>query len=276
MFARFAIDRMTIRVALLAVVVLLGVTGCATPDQLRASQRAMVRALEVEDPSLFFSRVLARALGDPLPGPVPWQARQHYLAVIFHLEGLTPRGENQLKAAGTLGDAFVLRTLAQWRLGRMEDARASALRARASGQEALDARNRALFRAFEGVARLEAALDALESKQPYADIEALIAGESGAWRILAGARTELPRLDPLQRELIQSRLAAYKTLRDALAATGTDDKTAADEKWARMRAEAQVELADLSSLSSRNPAAHAALVERWRLACGLDSVGAPR
>lgn len=254
-----------------ALLVSLIVSGCATGDFLRAAHRSMLRAEMVEPPESFFTPVLARAKGEEQPPPPSWRARQHYLGVIFNLEGLSAEGEKALKRDGMLGDAFVLKTLAQWRLGRLDDARASALRARASGQEALDAEHRALFRAFEGVMRLHAAFDALAEGKPLEEIHWMVASDQGAWRLLAGARTEISRTSPLQRELILARLAAFKILRDArqkhLEAAGRDT-----EAWKRLRAEAEVELAELASLPTDVPAGHAAVVEQWQALCGL---GAP-
>ncbi len=269
--ARLGSIAATVVAAVGALVIL---TGCATGDFLQAAHQSMARAMRVETPDVFFGPVLARATGEPQPPLPSWQARQHYLAVIFNLEGLSAEAESTLKRQGRLGDAFVLKTLAQWRLGRTDDARASALRARASGQDALDAQDRALFRAFEGVMRLQAACDALEQGKPLEDMEQMITSESGAWRILAGARTEIGRTDPLQRELILARLAAYKVLRDA---REKDPEAASknDDAWKRLRAGAEVELAELAALPTDIPDRLAAVVQRWQKLCGLDSPPIP-
>ncbi|MGH8019864.1 MAG: hypothetical protein ACREIA_16615 [Opitutaceae bacterium] len=264
--ARF---RSVVAGALVAATALVLLAGCATGDFLRSAHKSMARAMRVETPDAFFGPVLARATGEPRPPAPSWQARQHYLAVISHLEGLSPEAENTLKRQGTLGDAFALKTLAQWRLGRTDDARASALRARASGQEALDAQNRALLRAFEGVMRLHAAYDALEQGKPLEDIEQMITSESGVWRVLAGARTEVGRAHPLQRELILTRLAAYKVLRDAR--EKYPEAAGANEgDWKRLRAGAEVELAELAALPADIPSRLAAVVQQWQKLCGLD------
>lgn len=260
--------RAQLLIAPLAAALVLGFAGCATGDSLRAAHLSMDRAAAVEPPAAYFAPILARAGGEAKPPPVAWRARQHYLAVISSLEGLTVRGEEALNRQGRLGDAFVLKALAQWRLGRVEDARASGLRARVSGQEALDAGDRALFRAFEGVARLEAALDALEADKPLAEIESLLAGDTGAWRVLAGARTELPGNAPLQRELIQARLAVFKVLREARS-KAADVVSTEDDEWSRLRAEAQIELTELAALPAQNAKTLGALVRHWQTLCGL-------
>ena len=255
---------------LVAASALAAVAGCAGGDFLRAAHVSLERALRVESPGAFFAPVLARATGEELPPPPSWQARQHYLAVIFNLEGISAQAENSLKYEGKLGDAFVLKTLAQWRLGRIDDARNSALRARASGQDALDAHDRALFRAFDGVIRLNAAFDALKEGKPVASIEELISGDSGAWRLLAGARTEIGRRDPLQRDLILARLAAFKVLLEARA-RDPEAAAASTDAWKRLRAEAQVELAELAAMPTDLPSTLAATVQRWQKLCGLSS-----
>lgn len=271
---------MTAATAAAIVVLALGVAGCATDDFLAAAQKSMSRAARLETPEVYFAGVLARVAGDPPPAPVSWQARQHYLAVIFNLEGIQARSENTLKREGKLGDAFVLKALAQWRLGRMADARASALRAEASGQEALDADNRALFRAFQGVARLDAAHEAYVDGRPFSEIETLILGETGAWRMLGRARTEVTGQNALQQLLILSRLATHKVLRDARtrATTGAAAPKGAtsDEDWKRMQAEAQVELSDLAALFPTPTPAQIALVRRWADLCGLSRPSASR
>jgi hypothetical protein len=245
--------------------------GCATGDFVRAAHVSLDRAARVEPTSAFFAPILARAKGEPAPPPPSWQARQHYLAVVFNLERLPPEAENTLRRNGTLGDAFVLKTLAQWRIGRIDDARASALRARASGQEAIDAQHRALFRAFEGVLKLHAAYDAVAEGKPLQDVETIVSGENGVWRTLASARTELTRGDPLQRELILARLAAFKVLRDARRSR-PESETTSSEEWRRLQAEARIELADLAALPTDRPTSHAAVVRQWEALCGLGSI----
>jgi len=160
---------------------LLLVSGCTSLDYLQAASRSLERAWELEPPSAFFAPTIARALGDPAPPPMPPRAKQHYLSVIYYLEGLSVSGEQELERQGLLGEAFVLKTLALWRLGRLAEARTAALRAKASGQEALNARDRALFTAFDGIVQLEGALDAIEAGQGYTEILPAIAGEGGAW-----------------------------------------------------------------------------------------------
>lgn len=248
--------------------------GCASGDYLRAAQSAFERSLRVESPGAFLAPVLARVRGEPVPAPSP-QARQHYLEALAQLEVLTPRGREELRQQGLLGDALALKAIAQWRLGRLEAAHTSAVEARESRQEPVAARDRALLAAFEGVLPLEAAIDAAAAGKPFDEIRELVRGDNGAWRLLGVARGEVPAGDPLRAGVLEARLAAFKILKDARDRAGQtstpNQPTAADEAWARARAEAQVELAEFASAPAGEPAAHAARVRQWQILCGLDA-----
>lgn len=245
--------------------------GCATGSSVEVAQSALDRAGRFEAATAFFDPVLARLRGAPAPRGPAAQARQHYVAVVFHLAGLTASDENALKREGRLGDAFALETLAQWRLGRLAEARASALRARASGQEALRAETRCLLRAFEGIAKLEAGLDAVKERKPYAEVFSVLAGESGAWRLLGGARTEVTREHPLQLPLLETRLGTFQALK---AARENDPRAAAEPEraaaWDRLGAEAAIEFRELAAFPAPDPAQHRETVRFWRERCGFE------
>lgn len=249
-----------------------GMAGCATSDSVRAAQHSFDRALRIEPATAFFGPALARVAGDTAVTPLSAQTRQHYLAIIASLEGLTARGQEDLRREGLMGEAFVLKALANWRLGRLERARAAATQARASGQDALDERERSLFAAMEGVLQIEAASRALQAGASYEVVADLILGPNGAWRLLGAARAEVPRGSPLHATLIETRLAAYKVLKDARERTPLPDASPPGEAWARLRAEAQVELREFAAHPVGDAADHAAEVRRWQLRCGLEAI----
>jgi hypothetical protein len=254
--------------------VLCVLAGCTTTDFVRSAQHSFDRALRMEPATAFLGPVLARARGDAtIPEPSA-QVRPHYLTMISSLESITPRGAERLRREGMLGEAYVLKSLAQWRLGRLEAARVSSRMARDSRQEALDERERALFQALDGVLKLEAALAAEKAGASWATVFDLIGGQNGAWRALGDARTEIGSGTALGAELLQARLAAFKVLKDARehqAASAPATSAETEEAWLRLRAEAQVELGELAALPAIDAAAHDRLVRQWQVLCGLDA-----
>jgi hypothetical protein len=247
-------------------------TGCMSTDLLRNADREFDRALRKDQVVAFYEPTLARVRGDIAVPPVSPEARQHYLGVIANLEMVGPKGRQELQADGQLGNAWSLRLLAQWRLGRLDDARISWRELQACHQDAPDQQVRALVAAFGGVVRVEDALAALQAGQNFEQVLSLIAGPNGAWRALGAARMESARAGATPPELLELRLAAFKVLKDAHdrvpPASPLSDALAI--AWKRARAEAQIELAEFASLTPRDAATHTAHVSRWQELCGLD------
>lgn len=248
--------------------------GCISTDLLRNAERQFNRGVKIENTAAFYGTILAKVRGDGTVPPIPPDARTHYLGVIANMELVGPIGKQELKRDGQLGDALSLRLLAEWRLGRMAEARESLRHLRESGQESLDQRVRALVAAFAGIIRIDDALTARATGQSFEKIYDHLAGPTGAWRALGAARMETARAGATPPELLETRLAAFKVLRDAYDATyavpPSDDRVALN--WKRTRAEAQIELAEFATLSSADPAAHTRKVHQWRQLCGLDPV----
>lgn len=246
--------------------------ACSTTDMVRNAQHTFDRALRKEPPSAFFGPVLARARGEAVIPEAPPQIRQHYFSIIAYLEGLTPEREEELRRTGMLGEAFVLKALAQWRLGRLDRAREATLRATASRQEALDVRERTLFHAMQGVLQIDAAWSAAKAGRDYEAIFELIGGPNGAWRALGTARRGAPRGAMLYAELLETRLAAFQILHQARSRRPADaaEPEASREAWARLRAEAQIELNEFAALETGDTARHTARVRQLQLACDLD------
>ncbi len=246
--------------------------GCVSSDLLRHAEREFNRSIKIERTAAFYEPILAKVRGDNAVPPIPPLARQHYLGVIANMELVGPNGRQELKRDGQLGNALSLRLLAQWRLGRLDDARYTLRELRESNQESPDRRVRALVAAFAGIIRIEDALAARAAGQPFAMIFDIIAGPDGAWRRLGAARMETARAGATPPELLETRLAAFKILKDAYgdlppASPLSDTQAIA---WKRARAEAQIELAEFASLSPSDVAAHAAKVHQWQDLCGLE------
>jgi hypothetical protein len=250
--------------------VLLG-AGCASSDSVRTAQRALNRALAIEPTAAFFAPVIHRAKGQPPPPDMSARARQHYLTVVADIEQRGPAELQSLRRQGLLGDALVLKALAQWRLGRIPDAQASIRDARATGQAAVEARDRALAAAFEGVVRLHNALNAAGEGRPFREVFELIAGPNGAWRQLGAARVEARRVGAVMPELLETRMAAFKVVNDARRqATRADQDSVPYETWSRLRADAQVEVNELAGLGSIEGFDAQAKAREWQALCGLD------
>lgn len=245
--------------------------GCVGTDFVEMAQDSLRRAFRFETPAAFFDPVLERARGDRQVSHMHVRSRQHYLQIIASIERLTPAMREELRGDGLLGEAYALRALAQWRLGRFDDARASIAVARGSNQEPLRARDRALFEGMSGVLQLEEALEAEANRRPFAEVYQAAAGDAGAWRMLATARTKIPSNDKLQNELMQARLACYSVV---VAASQRDPAGAATldpEVLPRLRAEAQVELNDLARTPEASLVSFAAIIRRWQVVCALDA-----
>lgn len=268
---RSASSRRVFAGAVLVGMTALLIVGCVGTDFLEMAQDSLRRAFRFETPSAFFAPVLERARGDREVSHMHVRARQHYLQIIASIERLTPEMQEQLRRDGMLGEAFALKALAQWRLDRLDDARASIQVVRDSNQEPLRARDRALFEGMAGVLKLEEALAANTAGRPFADVFEAAAGERGGWRTLATARTKITPEDKLQADLMQARLGCYATIvvaqrRDPRGASALDP-----EVLPRLRAEAQVELNQLARSPDAALVSFAAIIRRWQVVCELDA-----
>jgi len=257
------------RVWLLMGALVLG--GCVGTDFVEMAQDSLRRAFRFETPSSFFQPVLERARGDREVSHMHARARQHYLQIIASIERLTPEMREELRRDGLLGEAYALRALAQWRLGRLDDARASIKIVRDSNQEPLRARDRALFEGMAGVLKLEEALAANAAGRPFNEVYTAAAGDHGGWRTLATARTKTTPEDRLQSDLMQARLGCYAAI---VAAQRRDPRGAAaldPEVLPRLRAEAQVELNQLARTPEAALVSFSAIIRRWQVVCELDA-----
>lgn len=256
---------------LLFLLALFGAAGCASSDSVRTAERALDRALAIEPTSAFFAPVINRAKGLPPPPEMEARARQHYLTVVADIEQRGPEEQENLRRQGVLGDALTLKALALWRLGRIPEAQTTIRDARSTGQAALDARDRALAAAFEGVVRLHNALNAHIEGSSFREVFELIAGPDGAWRQLGSARVEARRVGATMPELLETRLAAFKVVHDARRqAPRLDQDSVPYDTWSRLRADAQVELNELAALGSIEGFDAPAKAREWRLLCELD------
>lgn len=247
-------------------------SGCVSTDLVRGAERELDRAFRIERPTVFYEPILAKVRGTPGVTPVPPDARQHYLGVIANMEILGSEGKLELKREGMLGSALAMKLLAQWRIGRVDAARESLRELRTSGQEPPDQRVRALVAAFGGIVRIEDAITANQSGQPFETVLDIIVGPDGAWRALGAARMEAARAGPTPPEVLETRLAAFKVLKSAheRVPPASPLSDALEMSWKRARAEAQIELAEFASLPSPTPVAHAAKAQQWQTLCGLD------
>ncbi len=256
--------------ALFAAVVVLA-AGCVGTDFLELAQDSLRRAFRFETPSAFFQPVLERARGDREVSHMHVRARQHYLQIIASIERLTPQMREELRQDGLLGEAYTLKALAQWRMDRLDDARASIAQARATNQEPLRARDRALLEGMAGVLKLEEALAANAANRPFQVVFDAIASDDGGWHLLASARTKVPADDRLQPDLMQARLGCYAAV---VAAAHRDPAGAAaldPEVLPRLHAEAQVELNQLARTPDAALVSFAAVLRRWQIVCELDA-----
>lgn len=245
--------------------------GCVGTDFLELAQDSLRRAFRFETPSAFFQPVLERARGDREVSHMHVRARQHYLQIIASIERLTPEMREELRRDGLLGEAYMLKALAQWRMERLDDARASIAQARETNQEPLRARDRALLEGMSGVLKLEEALAANAANRPFQVVFDAITGEDGGWHLLANARTKIPPDDRLQADLMQARLGCYAAVvaaarRDPAGASALDP-----EVLPRLRAEAQVELNQLARTPDAALVSFAAVLRRWQIVCELDA-----
>lgn len=89
--------------------------------------------------------------------------------------------------------------------------------------------------------------------------------------MLGQARVEASRTDGVFDSILETRLAAFKVLKDShdKLPAGSDGGVPY-QKWSRMQAEAQVELAEFSRLPTEDRAAQAEKVREWQLLCDLS------
>lgn len=254
-----------------ATLVLFFVPGCTTGGAGGTVQRAHNRALEIESPDRFFSSTLAQATGEPDAHEISPAAREQYLTIIAESNNRSKSEQTRLRNQGLLGNDLVIRALAEWRLGRLDDALVTMKAARATGQDAISARDRALAAALDGVVQLQKATELSETGGSYREVFELIAGTGGAWDMLGQARVEASRTDGIFEELLKTRLAAYKVLKTARSQIPSgSDGGVPYEKWSRMQAHAQVELNEFAKLPTQDRAARAEEVRKWQLLCDLS------
>ena len=89
--------------------------------------------------------------------------------------------------------------------------------------------------------------------------------------MLGQARVEASRTDGIFEELLKTRLAAYKVLKDSHDKVPSGSEAGVPyEKWSRIQAHAQVELNEFAQLPARDRAARAEEVRAWQLSCDLS------
>jgi hypothetical protein len=259
------------RVFTVAAAIALITAGCTSGGSGGTAQKAHNQALQNEPPEEFFTAILSEAKGVPNPKQMSPVVRKHYLTVIADSENRSQNEQTRLRNQGLLGNDYVLRALAEWRLGRLDDALVSQKKARATGQQAVTARDRALAVAMDGVVQVHKAIDLSKADGSYREVYDLIAGPTGAWAMLGQARVEASRTDGIFDSILETRLASFKVLKDAhdKLPAGSDGGVPY-QKWSRMQAEAQVELAEYSRLTTKDRAAQAAKVRERQLLCNLS------
>jgi hypothetical protein len=195
-------------------------TGCASVNRLREAQESFNEAA-AEENKLRFDAALQE-------GPSQGQLLQNttiqngYASALLSLERLEARDVTRLKQDKLWGNVLALKALAQWKLGLLDKARATAREVQQAGADQVHPRDRALLLALPGLIKTDEAFAALQHVPAMPDagqraatldnVQLLIADASTA---IDQGRTAADPAHPVHLYLIQARLAALRNLQSA-------------------------------------------------------------
>ena len=260
--------------ALFLAVLLVGLGACQAVNHLRDAQDAFSRAAELENEVRFD----ATGAADPAGALAKLTAvRTGYAACLSSLERIDDDQRAQLVGDQLWGAALTLQALAEWRLGKHDDALKTARAAHALTQpgengeepaEQLFPRDAALLAALPGLIGIDLVYADIQEAKAAGQRERLdeLTGEvAAALATLEDARGEVDERHPVQAFLLQSKLAGYRNLIVAHQELTRRDPPDAHE----LRAQAKSDLAALADVLPPGEASRA-LVAYWAFRCNID------
>jgi hypothetical protein len=277
-------------VAGLAVALL--VAGCSGVNHLREAQLAFNEASTLDNQHRLGLGADARAIevGDRPDTPVPASAaltattaiQGGYAATLLSLEKIPKEDTKRLRADRLWGVKLTLEALAQWRLGRYDDALRTAAQALGNEGAQLFPRDAAVLTALPGLINTDIAYqkirtwkrdpktpcrtsDGAEIADLVACVEGRLVGPRGAVSDLGAARRKVDPGHPVNVYLIQSQLGAYRNYQVAFQEVNRRSPAADDPA----RGAAQCSLRDLRILLESLDE-DTRVVRDWKDKFGLD------
>jgi hypothetical protein len=246
---RLAMNLERIRRSVLTIALLVVLTGCQHINHLREAQDAFNAAAQTENRAR-----LGPLLGDPskqadLDAQLQRPAedvlaeantvRSGYTAALLSLRQMSGKEKSALKADRLWGAAVTLQALAEWRLGKYDEALETAALAQQDAKDQLFPRDAATLAALPGLIKIDLAFEKIFSMSPsftndsqgsaftnttvlaanqvlLAEMRQRLVGadggtaESSAVEDLRAARALAGSGHPVNIYLIQSQLAAYR------------------------------------------------------------------
>jgi hypothetical protein len=252
------------RYAALAVVVATLAAGCASVNHLREAQASFNEASATENALRFEASLLEGATQAPLAQNTTVQ--NGYASALLSLDRLEARDVERLKRDRLWGNVLALRALAQWKLGLLDEARATAREVQQTAGDQVHPRDRALLLALPGLIKTDEAFAALQ-RLPAAPTPVQRAATLQNVQLLAGdaadaidrGRAAVDPAHPVHVYLIQAKLAALRNLQSAHERLGDGD---ARTLPAARRSEVQRELKALKCQAERQ-GARPEIVTSW-------------
>lgn len=194
--------------------------GCASVNHLRDAQEAFNEAVALETRLRFEAALPEGSAQAPLAQHTTVQTG--YASALLSLDRLESRDVARLKRDGLWGNVVALRALAQWKLGLVDEAQATAREAEDAGAGPAHPRDRALLLALPGLIKTDEAFAALQRlpAEPGAaqraatlrNVQVLVADAGAA---IDRARGAVDPAHPVHVYLVQARLAALRNLQSA-------------------------------------------------------------
>jgi hypothetical protein len=192
-----------------------------------------------------------------------------YAAALVSLDKLESKDEAQLRKDGLWGAALTLKALTQWRLGQFDKARDTATDAGKSTGDQLYPRDRAVIAALPGLIKTDQAYNKILTNAPFADVQDLLIGRSGAVADVDKARAQVEKDHPVQVYLLQAQLAAYRNFQVGMDSLQNHAVVPANHP-ARVNANAQLKELD-RLVKAQKAESGDKLVDYWVRLCALDA-----
>ena len=206
--------------------------GCAAVNHLRDAQDAFSNGAALENAA----RLDSAAKFPSAETSSSLAARSSYASALHSLDQLSDEQRKTLEKENLWGATLTLKALAQWRLGKYDEALSTAEDAQKLNEQ-LFPRDAALLKALPGLVAIDLAYarivaadrGALDKKLVFGGLDAdgnrvsgvkerLVGsdGKGGAVAILASARAMVDERHSLQSYLIQAQLAGFRNYKVAL------------------------------------------------------------
>ncbi len=157
----------------------------------------------------------------------------NYALALKMISQIIKDNKEDLTTDDLLGNAYTIKALSEWKLGKTDDALKTQKLAMTNSDQ-IYPRDKALMTALPGLIKADQANAMLLSNGKYEDIKGLIVGNYGAFKDFDNAMSLLDPNHPVSLYLIMSKLAAIRIVQ---VGTGTLEKEAAKKERKKLKDE---------------------------------------